>query len=90
MYRDSQKGWGIEQLVCPLKKEGTNREEKFRKEVLEILDMKFVTMEAENGAVISSLYKDMEHLIPVTLKEKAWTQQEIMFSTQGKIRHSLP
>lgn len=47
-------------------------------------------MEAEKGAVISSLHRDMENLIPVTLKENGKTQQEVMFSIQGKIWYSLP
>lgn len=33
--------------------------------------LKLVNMEAEKGAIIPSLYKDTEKLIPVTLKEKA-------------------
>lgn len=33
--------------------------------------LKFVNVEAEKGAVIPSLYKDMENLIPVALKGKA-------------------
>lgn len=32
--------------------------------------LKFVNMEAEKGAVISSLYRDMGNLIPVTLNKK--------------------
>lgn len=47
-------------------------------------------MEAEKVAVISSLHRDMENLIPVTLKENGKTQQEVIFSTQGKIWYSLP
>lgn len=35
------------------------------KEILE-----FVNMEAAKGPVISSLYRAMENLVPVTLKEK--------------------
>lgn len=77
------------------KKEGTSRKEKSRKEVLQMRYLiwkilKFVNMEAEKGAVISSLHRDMENLIPVTLKENGKTQQEVMFSTQGKKWYSLP
>lgn len=32
--------------------------------------LKFVNVEAEKGAVIPSLYKDMENHIPVALKGK--------------------
>lgn len=56
------------------KKEGSSRGEKLRQEVLETSDMKkvlkFVHMEDEKGAVISSLYRDMGNPVPVTLKEK--------------------
>lgn len=70
MYRGSQKGGDIEQWLS-FKKEGKVQKRGIRGEILDMKEiLEFVIMEAEKGAVISSLHRDMENLVPVTLKEQ--------------------